>query len=241
MKLQLAVAAAALVAGAAPAEIVVQRWPAAGALPEGVELFSMSAAGTADLQERGQTFTSDYAGKLLAFDVLFARRALEDLPDPTLELSLFDHPGGTQLTSKTFVPPASLGGGLQWISVDFSDADILLAPGTPLFYRLVEPGVSNHQNVNSNIVWYGATGPSNLLYGGGQALIKYSGSCPACGAWMPLDPFGDGTDADMAFRLHIDSAVTAVPEPASWAMMIAGFDLLGVAVRRRKNLPVSFA
>jgi PEP-CTERM motif len=35
--------------------------------------------------------------------------------------------------------------------------------------------------------------------------------------------------------------VTAVPEPASWAMMIGGFGLIGAAARRRSRPAVSFA
>ena len=30
-------------------------------------------------------------------------------------------------------------------------------------------------------------------------------------------------------------AVSAVPEPATWAMMITGFGLAGVAIRRRRT------
>jgi hypothetical protein len=35
--------------------------------------------------------------------------------------------------------------------------------------------------------------------------------------------------------------VAAVPEPASWAMMIAGFGLAGAAMRRRQRVKVAFA
>jgi hypothetical protein len=37
----------------------------------------------------------------------------------------------------------------------------------------------------------------------------------------------------------IDVTVTAVPEPATWAMMIAGFGLTGAALRRRRALAVA--
>jgi hypothetical protein len=33
----------------------------------------------------------------------------------------------------------------------------------------------------------------------------------------------------------------AVPEPATWAMMIAGFGMTGAALRRRPTVKVSFA
>jgi hypothetical protein len=51
--------------------------------------------------------------------------------------------------------------------------------------------------------------------------------------------FGDTAyDTGLAFSgIQIDGTVVdppVVPEPATWAMMIAGFGLVGVAVRRRR-------
>jgi hypothetical protein len=37
---------------------------------------------------------------------------------------------------------------------------------------------------------------------------------------------------------EIRGFLTAIPEPASWALMIAGFGLVGTAIRRRRPLPV---
>ena len=39
----------------------------------------------------------------------------------------------------------------------------------------------------------------------------------------------------------LDSAVTAVPEPAAWALMIGGFGLVGAASRRRAKVATTFA
>lgn len=41
------------------------------------------------------------------------------------------------------------------------------------------------------------------------------------------------TGASPIYRISFTSSVAAVPEPASWAMMIMGFGLTGAAVRRR--------
>lgn len=40
------------------------------------------------------------------------------------------------------------------------------------------------------------------------------------------------TGADRGFRTYID--VSAVPEPAAWALLIAGFALSGMGMRRRR-------
>lgn len=44
------------------------------------------------------------------------------------------------------------------------------------------------------------------------------------------------TDATIAVSVGLPRGATAVPEPASWAMLIAGFGLTGAAMRRRVAL-----
>ncbi|MBA3897872.1 MAG: PEPxxWA-CTERM sorting domain-containing protein [Sphingomonadaceae bacterium] len=46
---------------------------------------------------------------------------------------------------------------------------------------------------------------------------------------------GNNQDANLHFALIDDVSVNAVPEPGIWAMMIAGFGLLGGALRRRRR------
>jgi len=44
----------------------------------------------------------------------------------------------------------------------------------------------------------------------------------------------NGTDTDAAFtNIALTAASAAMPEPASWALLIVGFDLVGFAARRR--------
>ena len=49
----------------------------------------------------------------------------------------------------------------------------------------------------------------------------------------------DSYSQDHAFRL--ESNVAAVPEPATWAMMIAGFGMVGFAMRRRAKVSTAVA
>ena len=58
--------------------------------------------------------------------------------------------------------------------------------------------------------------------------------------WVGYDDQITGPDDDYDdFILRL--AVTPVPEPATWAMMISGFGLVGAAARRRASAKVTFA
>ncbi len=50
-----------------------------------------------------------------------------------------------------------------------------------------------------------------------------------------------GEDAACAFTRQVLAAPDGVPEPAAWALMLAGFGLVGSAMRRRGAMPVTFA
>jgi len=50
-----------------------------------------------------------------------------------------------------------------------------------------------------------------------------------------------GSNATYAGTINVAAATPAVPEPASWAMMIAGFGLVGTAMRRRASVQTSYA
>jgi hypothetical protein len=71
------------------------------------------------------------------------------------------------------------------------------------------------------------TGPSWLFivdgrwitYAGGNAIVETGG-------------VAEPQSEDFAFRTYVDTAIAA-PEPATWALLIAGFGLAGSALRRR--------
>lgn len=230
MKAVWALVAAMAMSGAANAEIVVQRWPAAGPLPNGVELFASSIVSPSTLQELGQTLTADVSGRLIGFDVLLSRDPLSKGADPLFNLKLYSSPNGDLLASRSFAAPSNLTTALNWTTVDVSSANLQLTSGSNLFYTLQ----SDAMPFNTNVLWWGAFGNGGGLYSGGQALTKYIGSCPVCGTWQPYN-IAPATSADFAFRMNIDTAVAAVPEPATWAMLIAGFGAIGTVLRRRRK------
>jgi PEP-CTERM motif len=67
------------------------------------------------------------------------------------------------------------------------------------------------------------------------------------GFWFSQKFGFDGTgDTDVQFALRVngvqqDFHLASVPEPANWALMIAGFGLVGGAIRRRQRVAVAWA
>jgi hypothetical protein len=55
-----------------------------------------------------------------------------------------------------------------------------------------------------------------------------------------VDPASAINGASYGGTLNVGSTASPAPEPASWAMMVGGFGLLGAAMRRRKT-SLSFA
>jgi PEP-CTERM motif len=78
-------------------------------------------------------------------------------------------------------------------------------------------------------------------YTGGDFGIPLSPAHP--GSYFAFEDLFGGGDfnyTDLQFIARTGS-LAAVPEPASWALLIAGFGLVGVAVRRRRTVRVTYA
>ena len=62
------------------------------------------------------------------------------------------------------------------------------------------------------------------------------------GYWKASDSFsmalltGSGNQAQLVYGANAKALTAAVPEPASWAMMVGGFGMLGATMRRRRSV-----
>ena len=74
-------------------------------------------------------------------------------------------------------------------------------------------------------------GALTAFYLTGVSLAPGNHSIDVTGNWGPKGG---------SFGGQLDFTVAAVPEPATWSLMIGGFGLLGAAMRRRR-VSVSYA
>ena len=121
--------------------------------------------------------------------------------------------------------------GVTFISIDFTDLGLSLVFNTQLqnpiwnntaFNGLVFTG-SGFSGLSS------ATLLGSSTFGGGQFT---QGDITLVGDQLQLNwagaPYLDGQRIDISF------AAGGVPEPVTWAMLIAGFGLVGATLRRRR-------
>lgn len=121
----------------------------------------------------------------------------------------------------------AIGGG--FFSIDFStnQLTVLANQSGTLGATVIQFG--NLSNPFTNFAFVGQTGFVGLDAGditlvGNQLQIDFRGTCNACG--------GQITTGDV---LTISFDAGAVPEPATWAMLILGFGAVGASLRRRRS------
>jgi hypothetical protein len=101
------------------------------------------------------------------------------------------------------------------ISYDISSLGISVASGTQYTFNLAR----------TNGGYYAAALTGNNAYAAGNGYGN-----------------NGALSGDMGFRTYVDStAVSAAPEPATWAMMIGGLAMVGGAIRRNRRVNIRFA
>ena len=150
-----------------------------------------------------------------------------------------------QASAATFVGSWTVDQGPNWTTVPASytgqEAAALLFGGVASDYV-----ISTIDNLEANIdnlawvsTWGGACGGSfpcgtkiaeNLETSTGGLYATFGDTSAYVQDWAIGSQY-----RNFAFR------VDAVPEPATWAMMLIGFGAIGMAMRRRRTVRVSFA
>lgn len=135
--------------------------------------------------------------------------------------------GGASIYSQSLTLPTTLPG-RTGVFHDFAVPDLAVTIGD--VYTAVLSSASTRVGV--------ALGPEYDIYNG----TALGGDAYAGGrAYFATQPFGNctndaGSNCDLNFRVSgLRAIAAAVPEPASWGMMILGVGLAGGAVRRRRS------
>jgi hypothetical protein len=165
-------------------------------------------------------FTDTITSVGFQFGTLNAGAANSDI---TLNIYAGESLTGASLFSTVFTLPDSIQarGDLAWI--DFAVPDLQITNGAQ--YSVVFTASSARAALVTGPDYSVSTGEfgGGDAYEGGQLLTDASFIYANCQ--------GATNNCDTNFRITGD--ITAVPEPASWTMMILGLGLAGVSLRRR--------
>jgi hypothetical protein len=105
-------------------------------------------------------------------------------------------------------------------------------------FTQAEFNLFNAQGSTSSVSISVNGGPAqSFALGNGQNFFGFNATGGDAITSISFDTNGDGVADLRQVRLG-GVGVAAVPEPASWAMMLGGFGLLGAAARRRRSTAV---
>lgn len=216
----------------------------AAALAAAVPTLAPTAAGAATIQvvsgsgarsttlfngPVGQSFTSiDSTLTSVGFQFQLFNTPQPNTPF-TLQLLNGSGLGGTQIYSTQFTLPDTIpASGLNWY--DFSLPNVAVNTGGAYTFVLSNSSLRYGVVLGPDINIFTGVPLSGDAYAGGQAFgVQSYPNCPNTSA----------SACDLNFRVSGTTATAAVPEPASWAMMLGGFALLGGALRRRRAFTIT--
>ena len=124
----------------------------------------------------------------------------------------------------------------SFVTVGFTDETVIDGVGNDIFIR--EIGASGERAdvfVSKdliNFIFLGTAIDSSLT-AFDLASIGWTGAVVAVRI-VGLDNFGGSPGFDVDYIQVLPGSIGGVPEPASWAMLIAGFGLVGASARRRR-------
>jgi hypothetical protein len=217
MKKKFALLAAALAAGlsfTAQASVIIDQSPDATGFAS-----SFTAGNVASGQNFLVRFTIASATTLTGFDIYSACRAIGC--------------GGPNLGTTALVRIRGDVGGLPDISNLFSintSISAIDSIGSSLDTQLERvhadfAGVA----LTAGSYWIGLSGdPSEIGW-------TYNSSTPGSLFILGGDILGGPLPGSVAYRIHDNLLTGSVPEPATWAMMLVGFGLVGAGMRRRRQ------
>ncbi|CAM3154392.1 hypothetical protein SPAN111604_06990 [Sphingomonas antarctica] len=165
-------------------------------------------------------------------------------------LTLFTNGGAANGQSQTWTSPAVD----QYLGVYNPATSILQHPGQSGQYSIlritlgagstytINGGYGNGDNASTDVhvLANGASLFSGAINGGGSSSNFSLKQYFAAGTTIDF-AVGNGGNGYNNDSTLLSASVASVPEPASWAMMLGGFGLIGAATRRRVRAVATYA
>ncbi len=171
-------------------------------------------------------------------DATFANLATLGAPTDTFIVSALDF--DTRVTGGTFGQFLSGAVGLDaGVAATALSDDIFLFTGSTYLTAGVNNFVVTHDDgleidINGIGIVLSVPGPT------APVATPYAINAPADGFYNFRVVYGECCTLPAVLKITVnDAPIGEVPEPATWAMMIAGFGLVGGAMRRRRETVVS--
>lgn len=213
--------------------------PAAAATTEALQIQSgttnpraLSIDGYDPIGQTFTAFTDTVTSVGFEFTTLNPQAANESL---TLNIYAGEALSGVSLFTKTFQFPASIDVRDERAWYDIAVPGIAVVQGQT--YSLILRGQSSYRA--ALLTGPGYHSPTGTFFGGdayaGGRLISAVTTYPNCA--------GAGNTCDANFRVTGETFAAAVPEPASWGLLIPGFGAVGSALRgtRKRRVALKFA
>lgn len=161
----------------------------------------------------GQSFTAGLSGTFAGFQ-LTSNYGGPMTSDVTFEVRQGAGLVGSLLGTVNQTVSCDYIGGFCELNFDTTSLNLSLVAGQQYTFDFT--------SATSQLGTSGVLGTLGDSYAGGKAITGPG--------------YGDNTDWDLRFKTYVDvgGGNSGVPEPASWAMMLAGFGLTGAMMRRRK-------
>lgn len=188
------------------------------------------------------TYSNSYSGDIFPFGA----------PDTTSYGEVFNSPGGN-LTDWSFYASSGNAGALQFVIADWNGS-YAVGPAlytSPVFnygggsQALQFSGINTNLPVGDYIAYItvaGVSGPASGVYMAGSGGDGGLGGGFTFANTNGVDPLGLGASAGWYCvgcwspdHMQFSATMVPVPEPETYAMLLAGLGLLGFAARRRQQ------
>lgn len=184
----------------------------------------------------GQSFTA-FSDTLTSVEFQFATFNASS-PNSAVNLSLYagETLSGSALYNTSFVLPAAMAAP-TWFQIGLPD--LAVAQGEKYTFVLSTTSYRNGVYLGPSFTYSDPAYPSGRTVGGdayaGGKFLSTNATYPNCA--------GAANNCDLNFRLTGETFAVAVPEPATWGLMILGFGVIGGALRssRRTRAQLNFA